>query len=75
MNPCTTTAPTAPWTGSASLEMLAGLTRRVREWLDTRQRGAGDRTILAAMSDRELRDIGIERASVNAVADGLWMRG
>lgn len=75
MNRCTTIAPTAPWTGGALIEALSGLARRARNWLDARWRAADDRTILAAMSDRELRDIGIERASVDAVADGVWMRG
>lgn len=75
MNPCTTTVPTPPWTGNTFIEAVSDLARRVSDWLGARWRAADDRAMLAAMSDRELRDIGIERASVDAVADGLWMRG
>ena len=43
-------------------------------WLALRRRASLDRDALAIMSDRDLMDIGVSRASVDAVADGAWMR-
>ena len=48
--------------------------RHLDAWLEARKRAAQDRTDLAAMSDRELADIGVNRASVEAVAAGSWSR-
>jgi uncharacterized protein YjiS (DUF1127 family) len=48
--------------------------RRLDAWLAARKRAAQDRTDLAAMSDRELADIGVSRASVDAIAAGSWSR-
>ena len=48
----------------------AGLDR----WLARRRRAAADLDVLASMSDRELADIGVDRASVPAVAAGTWQR-
>ncbi|MCK7495235.1 MAG: DUF1127 domain-containing protein [Comamonadaceae bacterium] len=39
-----------------------------------RRRASRDLATLAGMSDRELADIGIDRASVPAVAAGTWLR-
>jgi uncharacterized protein YjiS (DUF1127 family) len=48
----------------------AGLDR----WLAHRQRALTDLDVLAGMSSRELADIGVDRASVSAVAAGVWQR-
>ncbi|MEO8486540.1 MAG: hypothetical protein ABI585_09410 [Betaproteobacteria bacterium] len=47
---------------------------RLDAWLDARRRVAQDRLDLAGMSERELRDIGVYRASVDAIAAGDWSR-
>lgn len=39
-------------------------------WLEGRRRAAAARRDLAEMSDRELRDIGLDRADIRAVASG-----
>ena len=74
MNACTTIHSTSlPDTRGASVavQRIAG---RAFAWLRARRRAEQDRALLARMSDRELRDIGIERADIAAVADGCWMR-
>lgn len=43
-------------------------------WIAKRRRAAHDLRVLAAMSDRELSDIGIGRGNVTAVASGAWQR-
>jgi uncharacterized protein YjiS (DUF1127 family) len=43
-------------------------------WLVKRQRAAKDYRELADMSDRELHDTGVSRASVRAIADEGWQR-
>ena len=48
----------------------AGLDR----WLAHRRRAAADLDVLAGMSARELLDIGVDRASVSAIAAGTWLR-
>jgi uncharacterized protein YjiS (DUF1127 family) len=48
--------------------------RPVEDWHKQRRRAAADREALANMSDRELLDIGIPRASVQAVAERAWLR-
>ena len=50
-----------------ALAALRGLARGVEAWLEARRRVAADRDALAAMSERELLDIGLDRASANAV--------
>ena len=57
--------------GAMALRRLA---RRVDTWLVARQRANQDWQELANMSDYELRDIGVCRASVHAIADGNWTR-
>ena len=58
----------------AAAEALHALALRVDTWLAARRRAAADRQALANMSDRDLSDIGVVRASVDAIADGAWMR-
>ena len=58
----------------AAAEALHALALRVDAWLAARRRAADDRQALANMSDRDLSDIGVVRASVDAIADGAWMR-
>jgi uncharacterized protein YjiS (DUF1127 family) len=73
-----TTSPTvitAPTDGLARLgDALAAGWRALDAWLAERRRVAQDRADLSGMSDRELSDIGVHRASVDAVADGGWSR-
>lgn len=70
-----TTAATLPCLHATPRGALRTTLRRIEAWFEARKRAAEDREVLASMSDRDLRDIGIERASVNAVADGIWLRG
>jgi uncharacterized protein YjiS (DUF1127 family) len=56
------------------MSALRVLAQRIDAWLATRARAAADRGMLARMSDRELLDIGIDRGSLNSVADGTWRR-
>ncbi len=58
----------------AASEALYALALRIDAWLAGRKRAADDRQALAGMSDRDLMDIGVNRASVDAIADGAWMR-
>jgi uncharacterized protein YjiS (DUF1127 family) len=50
--------------------VLRGVAQRVDSWLAARKRVSEDLDVLAKMSDRELVDIGLDRASVNFVASG-----
>lgn len=52
----------------------AALLRALARGLAARQRIADDWDALAAMSERELRDIGISRASLEPIAQGDWLR-
>jgi uncharacterized protein YjiS (DUF1127 family) len=58
----------------AAAEALYAVALRIDAWLARRRHAADDREALASMSDRDLMDIGINRASVDAVAGGAWMR-
>jgi uncharacterized protein YjiS (DUF1127 family) len=42
-------------------------------WLAALRRSSDDREVLAGMSDRDLRDIGLERRCVDTFADA-WSR-
>jgi uncharacterized protein YjiS (DUF1127 family) len=66
--------PRSPAALAAALCALRTFVQRADAWLAARKRAREDRRTLAAMSDRELRDIGIDRGSVAAVADGAWTR-
>ena len=70
-----TATATLPCPPSSAVGTLRSIARRIDAWLKIRRRAAEDRDTLAGMSDRDLRDIGIVRASVNAVAEGTWVRG
>jgi uncharacterized protein YjiS (DUF1127 family) len=56
---------------TAALRPLAG---RLDAWLAFRRRAAHDREALIGMSERELHDIGVSRASIHAIADNAWSR-
>ncbi|HVJ72433.1 MAG TPA: DUF1127 domain-containing protein [Casimicrobiaceae bacterium] len=56
------------------LRALRTQARRLDAWFAARKRAAQDRRDLATMSDRELADIGVSRASVDAIATGGWSR-
>jgi len=58
----------------AAAQVLYTLALRADAWLAARKRAAEDRQALARMSDRDLMDIGVSRASVDAIAGGTWMR-
>ena len=58
----------------AAAEALHSLALRADAWLAARKRATADRDALASMSDRDLSDIGVSRASVDAIADGTWLR-
>jgi uncharacterized protein YjiS (DUF1127 family) len=65
------------WSGEALRRCtmaLRPLARRVDAWLALRKRAADDLDALAAMSERELRDIGVSRASIHAIAADAWTR-
>jgi len=74
-------SPRLPSGGAGSLARLAVLVAAVRTglerldaWLAARRRAAQDRADLATMSERELADIGLPRASVEPAARGAWSR-
>jgi len=52
------------------MKVLHGFAEKADSWLTARKRVAEDLDTLARMSDRELVDIGLDRASVNYVASG-----
>jgi uncharacterized protein YjiS (DUF1127 family) len=55
--------------GDAATSLRRG-TKRFLSWLAARKRIAADHDALVGMSDRELIDIGLDRASVNFVSGG-----
>lgn len=57
-----------------ALRASTSLVQRLDAFLLSRRRAAQDRELLATMSDRELADIGLPRASVDAAAHGAWAR-
>ena len=58
----------------AGVSALRALAAPIDAWFDERRRSARDYRELANMSDRELHDIGVSRASVRAVAEEGWVR-
>jgi uncharacterized protein YjiS (DUF1127 family) len=57
-----------------AMRTLSVLVRSFDGWLAVRRRMAADRDVLANMSDRELGDIGLPRASVTFVSGGGRVR-
>ncbi len=55
---------------AAAAHALGAVAARVDARLEARRRAAQDRLDLARMSNRELRDIGLDRGQIDAVADG-----
>lgn len=59
---------------AAALEAVARVLEaaalRLDAWREARRRAVQARIDLAAMSERELRDIGLDRGQVDAVAEG-----
>jgi uncharacterized protein YjiS (DUF1127 family) len=74
----TSTAPsilTAPTDAFARIaDYAVAKARALDGWIAARRRASRDRDDLAAMSDRELLDIGLCRGSVDAAASGGWPR-
>ena len=65
------------WSGNAlhaAAVKAHALGRQVDAWFAHRERAAQDRVALSHMSDRELHDIGISRASIAPAANGTWLR-
>ena len=54
--------------------VLRRFAQRIDSWLTARKRVSQDLDALARMSDRELVDIGLDRASVNYVGSGGRIR-
>ena len=59
---------------AVAAQTLSAAAQRLDAWLARRKRAAQDYADLAQMSDRELRDIGLARGFLDAVADERWMR-
>jgi len=59
---------------NGTLLVLHAFAQRIDGWLKTRERVATDHDALASMSDRELIDIGLSRASIPFVASGGRVR-
>jgi uncharacterized protein YjiS (DUF1127 family) len=75
MNACTTTASASNATGPQPVAAVAfAWARSLGEWLALRARRVRDRAALAQMSERELRDIGVDRGMLDFVASGAWHR-
>jgi uncharacterized protein YjiS (DUF1127 family) len=56
------------------VSVLRAIAAPIDAWVAERRRSARDYRELANMSDRELHDIGVSRASVRAVAEEDWVR-
>jgi uncharacterized protein YjiS (DUF1127 family) len=74
----TSTAPSALTAPTDALARIADYAvakaRALDAWLAAQRRASRDRDDLAAMSDRELLDIGLSRGSADAAASGSWSR-
>jgi uncharacterized protein YjiS (DUF1127 family) len=53
--------------GNGGISMLAAVLRRIAQW----HRERTDMALLQRMTDRNLRDIGLNRTDVQAIAQGL----
>ena len=73
-SPSSGTLPRIALAAVAAAEALHAAAVTFDAWLALRRRAAQDRDALAGMSDRDLMDIGVSRASVDAIADGAWRR-
>ena len=75
-SPVATANPPGPVlsTFSDAINALHAIARSIDAWLAARQRAAQDLDAFASMSDRELRDIGMNRASTHFVALGGRIR-
>ncbi|MDH5285141.1 MAG: DUF1127 domain-containing protein [Betaproteobacteria bacterium] len=75
MNACTTTAPVTNAAGRQPARGIArAWARSLGDWLAFRARSVRDRAALAEMSERELRDIGVDRGLLDYAASGAWHR-
>ena len=59
---------------AAGAQAFRAFATRVDAWLALRRGAAEDFDVLARMSDRELNDIGIGRASIEPIASWKWAR-
>ena len=73
-SPCATTIRPLPAVLGDVIGVLHTLAQRADSWLAQRKRAAQDLDALATMSDRELVDIGLNRASVTFVGNGGRIR-
>ena len=63
--------------GSVLLDAARALRRlavRLDAEIASRKRAAQDRYQLNEMSERDLRDIGVSRSSIDAIANNVWTR-
>lgn len=68
-------APALPAAIARAAQSLRALVSFAEAWTATRRRMADDREALAHMSDRQLLDIGISRATAEAIVDGHRFEG
>jgi uncharacterized protein YjiS (DUF1127 family) len=54
-------------TGNAGISMFAAAMRRIAQW----RRERADMALLHGMTDRDLRDIGLNRTDVQAIAQSV----
>ena len=54
--------------------VLHAIAQSIQRWHAMRMRASADRDTLANMSDRELLDIGLDRARANVIANAVGMR-
>ncbi len=75
-SPAATANPSRPLYSQLNdaINTLRAIWRSIDAWLAVRQRAAQDLDAFASMSDRELRDIGMDRASTHFVALGGRVR-
>ena len=66
------------WKLAAAMTACAAALRknaqRLEAWTLARDKAAADRNALLAMSDRELRDIGIDASQIHVVTRDDWVR-
>ena len=70
MHSATVALPSAPAAMARAAALWSALVSFAEAWAANRKRMADDREALAHMSDRQLLDIGISRATAEAIVDG-----
>ena len=73
-SPCAATIRPLPAVLSDVIDVLHTWAQKIDSWLAAHKRASQDLDALARMSDRELGDIGLNRASVTFVGSGGRIR-